>query len=119
MKIQRCQDVKTALQMKTAEQSGRFQGIEAVIRYGIVILLAALASNARLIGGLVGMGVALSAALPRNYSYAAIAGSLLGYYLFGNSADQMVLLPALLLLLAVKLFVRPAATLKASRFCSV
>ncbi len=114
MKIQRCQDVKTALQMKTAEQSGRFQGIEAVIRYGIVILLAALASNARLIGGLVGMGVALSAALPRNYSYAAIAGSLLGYYLFGNSADQMVLLPALLLLLAVKLFVRPAATLKAS-----
>ncbi len=106
--------MKTALQMKTAERSGRFQGVESVVRYGIVLLLAALASNARLIGGLAGMGIALSAALPKSYSYAAVAGSLIGYYLFGNSADQLVLLPALLLLLAVKVFVRPASSLKAN-----
>lgn len=60
--------------MKTAERSGRFQGVESVIRYGIVFLLAALACNAKMIGGLAGMGIALSAAMPKGYSYAAIAG---------------------------------------------
>ncbi len=106
--------MKTALQMKTTERLNRFQGVEAIIRYGIVFLMAALASNARMVGGLAGMGIALSASLPRNYSCAAIAGSLLGYYLFGNHGDQMVLLPALVILLAVKLFVRPVSVLKAS-----
>ena len=108
--------MKIALQMKTTERSGRLQGAGALIRYGMVILLAALASNARLIGGLAGMGVALSSALPKYYSYAAIVGSLMGYYLFGSSADQMVLLPALLLLLAVKIFIKPTSTLKATPF---
>jgi stage II sporulation protein E len=106
--------VKTALQMKTSENAGKLHGVEAIVRYGIVVLLAALASNARMIGGLAGMGVAVSTALPRTYSYAAIAGSVLGYVLFGNRADQLVLLPALLMVLLLKMFVRRVSVLKAS-----
>ena len=51
--------MKTALQMKTSENAGKLHGVEAIIRYGIVVLLAALASNARMFGGLAGMGVAV------------------------------------------------------------
>lgn len=108
--------MKTALQMKTGESSWKAQGIEAAVRYGIVFLLAALVSNARFIGGLAGMGVAVSAALPKTYSYAAVAGSLVGYFLFGNQADRLVLLPALILLLVIKIFVRKVSVLRASPF---
>ncbi len=96
--------MKTALHMKTAGHTGKLQGVGAFVRYGIVFLLAALAANARMIGGLAGMGVALSAALPRSYSFAAIAGSAAGYFLFGMGTDQLVLFPALAILFAVKFF---------------
>ncbi len=71
-------------------------------KYGFTGIFAFLASNVKLLGSLSPFGIALSMALPAQFSVASILGALAGYSLFGNFAENLPYLIALLAVMGLK-----------------
>ena len=71
-------------------------------KYGFTGIFAFLASNVKLLESLSPFGVALSMGLPAQYSIVSIMGAMAGYCLFGNFAENLPYLIALLTVMGLK-----------------
>ena len=66
--------------------------------------LSALLSNARVLGSFSPFGISFAAAIPKEYSLFALAGSACGYVIFGWITDNSSYIAALLLVTFFKFF---------------
>lgn len=67
--------------------------------------LSALLSNARVLGSFSPFGISFAAAIPKEYSLFALAGSACGYVIFGGITDNSSYIAALLLVTIFKFFI--------------
>lgn len=91
----------------------------AAIKVSVIAVLSFVIARCKLLGAMSPFGISLTAALPLNYAVVTYIGSLIGYGILGFSANNLLYMITLTLILAVKIAFRGKKISKNPVFLSV